>query len=117
MAVLRTASTLTAAAVAAGVLAVVPHATAGGTASVEHDAAAKKVRHIAFDRWRAAALRAGVVAGAKVRRGSVVLGARTVRTRYNDPYDHAGARAYDRGSWRSPWTPTHFGLTELIASY
>jgi hypothetical protein len=74
-------------------------------------------RHIAFERWSGDRLGAGHVVGARVRHGSVTVAAGFARTRYADPYDHAGPRAFDRGSWRSPWTRTAFGLTELIASY
>jgi hypothetical protein len=112
MVVLRAASTLTAAIVAAGVVSAVP-------SSADRDVSrhAKQTRHITFDRWRGPALRDGRLAGARVRHGQVVVGPGAIHTGYNDPYDHAGTRAYDRGSWTSPWTASRFGLTQLIASY
>jgi hypothetical protein len=82
-----------------------------------HEAARGKVRHIAFDRWRGADLRAGHLTGARLQSGAVVVGRGARRVRYDDPYDDAGPRAYDRGRWISPWIRARFGLTELIASY
>lgn len=55
-------------------------------------------------------LRAGTTAGTVVRRGSVRLGAGTTRTGVD-------GRAYDRGSWTSPWVAPRFELTELIPSW
>jgi hypothetical protein len=112
MLVLRAASTLTAAIVAAGLVSAVP-----STAHRDASQHAKQARHLAFDRWRGPSLGDGRLAGARVRHGVVVVGPGAIRTGYNDPYDHAGTRAYDRGSWTSPWTASRFGLTQLIASY
>jgi hypothetical protein len=113
---LRTAATVTAAVMATfGLVEAAPASTA---ATVSPATSTKKnVRHIDFERWMGSHLRAGTVAGARVRDGAVIVGADAKRTRYNDPYDQAGPRTYDRGSWTSPWTPARFGLTELIASY
>ncbi|HSS68301.1 MAG TPA: C39 family peptidase [Nocardioidaceae bacterium] len=108
----RTATTLTATIIAAA------GAVPASAPAVEHapaHAAAK--RQIVFERWSGPGLQAGRVNGARVRHGSIVIGPGAVRARYNDPYDHAGPRPYDRGRWTSPWAHTPFGLTELIASY
>jgi hypothetical protein len=112
MVVLRAASTFTAAIVAAALVSAVP-----STAHRDASQRAKQTRHITFDHWRGPALRDGRLAGVRVRHGAVVVGPGAIRTGYNDPYDHAGRRAYDRGSWTSPWSASRFGLTQLIASY
>jgi hypothetical protein len=91
-------------------------ALSAAPATATHLAKAQE-RHISFDRWRGPALVDGAFAGARVRRGAVVVGPLAARVRYDDPYDHAGSRAYDRGSWTSPWTASRYGLTQLIASY
>jgi Peptidase_C39 like family len=112
MVVLRTTATLIAAIVAVGMVSATP-ATAGHKASPS----GKQARHVAFDRWRGPALHEGRFAGARVRHSAVVVGPGAIRTGYNDPFDQAGTRAYDRGSWTTPWVTARFGLTELIASY
>jgi hypothetical protein len=117
MVVARAAVLLTAAAVAAGLATAPPAASSTDVGDRHEHVVDKAARHIAFDRWRGARLHAGRVVGAAVRHGSVVVAASAARTRYNDPYDHAGPRAYDRGTWTSPWTRAPFGLTQLIASY
>ena len=97
MVVLRTAATLTAAAIALGMVLSTP-ATAGHQASPS----GKQARHVAFDRWRGPSLHDGRFAGARVRHGAVVVGPGAIGTGYDDPFDHAGPRAYDRGSWTTP---------------
>jgi Peptidase_C39 like family len=110
-------ATATAVVTAAGALSAVgPAAGAPRPASEERPAPAA-TRHIDFERWSGARLHVGKLAGARLRHGAVVVGPAATRVRYNDPYDHAGAVAYDQASWTSPWTRSGFGLTELIASY
>jgi peptidase C39-like protein len=114
MVVLRTVATLAATIVAAGVVGSSPAASTRSSVDARHGTV---TRHIAFERWSGSRLHLGRLAGVRLRGGAVVVGPGALRTAYDDPYDHAGARRYDRGSWTSPWTPSRFGLTELIASY
>jgi hypothetical protein len=116
MAVIRAAASLAAAMVAAAALSPPsnPAVSASAAASIDRGSAP---RHIAFDRWSGPWLRMGETRGARLRHGAVVVGPAAASVRYNDPYDHAGSRSYDRGSWTSPWARARFGLTELIASY
>ena len=118
----RIVATLTAAVSALGLAAVGPVADPAlgrmspGPAGRDVSSAAQ-ARHVSFERWSRSRLDDGRLAGARIRHRAVVVGPGSARVRYNDPYDRAGARRYDRGAWTSPWARSAFGLTELIASY
>jgi hypothetical protein len=74
-------------------------------------AAAGSARQLAPAQWDTGRqLKAGVVDGALVRSGRVVLGEDVGHRRYKQT-------TYDVGTWTSPWTSPGFGLTELIASW
>jgi hypothetical protein len=117
MTVVRTAAVATAAVLVAGALGVSPSLSAASGQAPGDSKRAVVKRHISFERWTGPRLGAGKTDGARIQRRSAVIASGAARTRYDDPYDHAGPRAYDRGSWTSPWVRTAYGLTELIASY
>lgn len=72
----------------------------------------------AFARWTSTSqfttgTSKGVTAGA----GRVRIGSGTTITSYKDPRVSGSKKAYEKGSWQSPWTPTGFDATSLIPSW
>ena len=75
-------------------------------------AVAAPARKISYSEWdSAAALRAGSLRGAEVRRGRVVIAEKAAGTRT------VAGRRYETGRWTSPWRSAGFGLTELVPSW
>jgi hypothetical protein len=73
--------------------------------------AAAPARKIAYAEWDTAAdLQQGTLSGLSVRKGGLELGEPAGRRTFD-------GRAYDTGSWVSPWRTPSFDLTELIASW
>ena len=73
--------------------------------------AAAPARKIAYAEWDSAAdLRQGTLPGLAIRQGRLALGEPAGRRTF-------AGRAYDTGSWVSPWRTPSFDLTELIASW
>ncbi len=75
-------------------------------------AVAAPARKISYSEWdSAAALRAGSLRGAEVRRGRVVIAEKAAGIRT------IAGRRYETGRWTSPWRSAGFGLSELVPSW
>ena len=76
-----------------------------------HAAQAATPRHIAYTSWDTATdFAAGTSRAVRVVRGKLRLDAPAATAR-------VARRAYEKGSWTSPWTTPGFGLTELVPSW
>jgi hypothetical protein len=97
------------------------HSAAGaslaqGSASLEAARQAAPRKRIVTTRWGVAGLRNGHFEHTRMD-GGIAIGRRPIRVGYRDPYGSTGRLPYHRGRWYSPWVPTGFGLSELIASW
>lgn len=99
--------------VLAGSLAVSMIAQGGSVADAAKPSDAPKVSFTRFE------LAAGTHTGTTAAAGALTLGGTaTLETgAYDDPHDSAGAIAYERGTWTSPWTPAQLAFDELVASW
>lgn len=74
--------------------------------------------HLGFTQWTTTSdFGHGTFSGAAAKSNAVTLGSGTTATTYDDPHVSGGAKAFNRGTWTSPWKSTGFAAKSLVPSW